>query len=439
MRRKARLVGGLAAPALLAVGSEFPAGPGPVTLPAVDVAPVVAQPAPAWVSQPLDLQTCRKIALEHQPAVAAARASLAAAIARAQAVDYLHLPSFLARDLPIRRKQAALGVASAEAGVTRAEADTLFGVTWSYVALLYADQQLKVADGALKRLKDLKDLAQEGLKKERRDVFEEHLRYIESYTEVTQGRRAEAEQGRQRALAALREAMGLGPDCPLEVPARDWPSPQVVPDRGQIVALALARRGELIQTATAAQAACLEIDAQGTTCRPTLRTFASGSDLHAQVLPPGAFGVDYKPGALAPEMPTTLAGSRSARVEQARDYHARAEAVAGKTRNLIALEAEDAWLRWRASATKAERFKAATTKARVFREQLARKFDPQRSGGYPNLDDIMNAGVVMTQMEVELNEALFQSLAALAALERVTAGGFCADFDAPVPANTNNQ
>src|SRR5436305_8067158 len=133
MRRGVKLLGGLVAPALLSVaGGAAAAEPAPAAEAAPPAAAaVLGTPAAAQV---LDLAACRRIALENQPAVAAARATLEAALARSQAAENLHVPAFLARDLPVRRQQAALGVVIAEAGVARAEADTVYGVTYSYLS-----------------------------------------------------------------------------------------------------------------------------------------------------------------------------------------------------------------------------------------------------------------------------------------------------------------
>src|SRR5262245_44805652 len=105
-RYRARLLTGFAAPALLSLTG------------AADLAPadngVAASAPPAAPAPPLTLEACRQIALHQQPAIAAARASLAAAVARSQALDNLHVPRCLARDLPIRRRQACLGVTIAQ-------------------------------------------------------------------------------------------------------------------------------------------------------------------------------------------------------------------------------------------------------------------------------------------------------------------------------------
>jgi outer membrane protein TolC len=419
-RWRNRILGGLAAPALLALASEGSTQPVPT--------PAAVTPAEA---RPLDLRTCRQIALERQPAVAAAHASLAAAIARSEALDRLHVPSFLARDLPTRRKQAALGVTIAQAGVANAEGDTLFGVTYAYLATLYARQQLDVADNAIADLKNLEDLAREIVKGDlRKDVTNRHVEQIATYVLVAQGRREDAVEGVHRARAALREAMGVGTDFSVRLP--DVSLDKILPghptvDHDQIVALAVARRGEVAQTGTAAQVVCLEINAQKALLLPNARTFASGSDVHAQPVPAGSYGAEYKPGALALEMPPMLPGGRSGRIEQAQAYHARAEAMAEKTRNLIVLEAEEAFYRWREASKKAVLLgKAADAAEKLFKD-LRAGFDPR--GSRVTLDEVLNAGVTARQVRVQANEARYQELLALAALERATVGGFCAGFE----------
>src|SRR5437763_1688118 len=98
IHRGVKLLGGLVAPALLSVaGGAAAAEPAPAAEAARPAAvAVLGTPAPGQV---LDLAACRRIALEKQPAVAAARAYLAAAAARAQAAENVHVPALLARDL----------------------------------------------------------------------------------------------------------------------------------------------------------------------------------------------------------------------------------------------------------------------------------------------------------------------------------------------------
>ncbi|HTU23172.1 MAG TPA: TolC family protein [Gemmataceae bacterium] len=400
-----------------------------------DTLPDPASAPPA--NPPLTLQACRQIALGNQPTIAATRASLQASLDRQAALQNLRVPSCLARDLPIRQKQSALGVTIAQAGIGQAEAETLHGVSVGYLGALYAAQQIRLTDdpesGIRRRLKDLQTLVNDLVsRKQRRDVtLPEHRELVMSFLHTLDGRVQEAQQGKLRALAALREAMGVGPDFVIVLPDRDLPCPRVKPQLNELIALALARRGEMIQSAAFAEVVCLEMDAQASSHRPTMRTFASGSDIHAKPIPSGDLGgVSFRPAIVGPDMPANLTGSRAARVQQAHDYHERAQALTAKTRNLIALEVEDLYRRWVDKTEKAINLEKAYREAWTFSEKIKVSFNKEERGSYPNVDEVLNAGLITTRLQLEWKEAHYQALLALAALERATGEGFVVDFDA---------
>src|SRR4051794_11025426 len=62
---------------------------------------------------PLELADCLRIALQRQPRIAAQQASLAAAEEGSRALEGLKLAALVDLEIPIRRRQAALGVAAA--------------------------------------------------------------------------------------------------------------------------------------------------------------------------------------------------------------------------------------------------------------------------------------------------------------------------------------
>jgi outer membrane protein TolC len=373
---------------------------------------------------PLTLAACRQLALQQQPSIVGARASLAAASARSAALDNLRTPTCLAPDLPIRRKQAALGIVSAEAGVVRAEADTIYGVTFSYLSAVYAADQVRVADNAISNIEDFLKGVQVGLQTGAMRTLRAHdADKINTYLMLARSRREEAVEGLERARAALREAMGLPTDCPLLLADQELPNLNPVVDRQAIIAAALARRGEMVQAATAAEVTGYEVSAQHSRRLPNQRTFASGSDIHAHTVPPPLFDDQYRPGGLSLEMPTTMTGSRCDRVEQAQAYHARAEAVVVKTRNLIVLEANQAYYRWKEAREKRLRLVPALASARKLFHALQKNFADKVAGF--TVDEWLSSGLLNTEMRVELNRAHYQSLIALASLERITAGAFC--------------
>jgi outer membrane protein TolC len=382
----------------------------------------------------LTLAAARQMAVEQNPAVAAARASLAAAQARAEAAENLHTIPLVTPDLPIRRKQAAVGVGIAEAGVRRAEADVIYGVTYTYIAYLYATEQLQVTQKALSNLENLRTQVRRGVEAGRTNVSKADQPRIDAYIGLARSRQKEAEAGRQRALAGLREALGLGPDCPLVLVDTQMPRISPAVDRCQVLAQALANRPELAQAAGIAEVTGYEVDAQGRRRFPNSRTFAANSDIHSQPVPAGTYGSQedsYRPGALAPEMPPFLSGKRCDRIEQAEAYSARAAAVADKTRNLVALDVEQAYLRWQEASGQLPDLEKAAEDSRGAFDQLKEAFS--QAGTRTTVSEWLSYGMLRTDLLVEVNRMRFRLLASLANLERATAGAFCPGL-VPAPA-----
>ena len=144
----------------------------------------------------------------------------------------------MARDLPIRRQQAALGLTIASAAVDQACCDARQAATTTYLAALYAQEQQRNADAIHNRLTDLKTLAQTALDKGRRDVSKEQVDIIDSYLDTVEGRKQEAIEGYQPALAAPRERWS-GPDSAIEIVGKELPDVHTKADRDTIVQLAL--------------------------------------------------------------------------------------------------------------------------------------------------------------------------------------------------------
>ncbi len=381
---------------------------------------------------PLNLTACRQLALEHNPTVAAARATLAAAQARVAAAENLHTVPLVTPDLPIRRKQAAIGVSIAEAGVRRAEADVIYGVTYCYLAYLYATEQLQVAQKAADSLQELRTGVRRGVQAGRTNVSQVDLPRIDAYMGLARTRKKEAEFGRQRALAGLREALGMAPGCPLVLADQEMPRISPVVDRCQVHDLALANRPELAQATGLAEVTSYEVDAQSRRLLPNSRTFAANSDLHAQAVPGGTAGSledSYRPSALAPEMPPFLSGKRCDRIEQAEAYSARAAAVADKTRDLIGLDVEQAFLRWQEAAAQLPELDQAAGDARKAFDALKERFNAETRGA--TVSEWLSYGTLRTDLLVEANRVRFRLLVSLAHLERATGGAFCPGLAPP--------
>jgi hypothetical protein len=372
----------------------------------------------------LTLAECMRLALERHPRIGAQRTSLIAAEDGKRGIDALRVPEVLVPELPFRRQQFGLGVVSAAAGLHQAERETVYAVTRTYFTVLYAREQEGVARGVVERLQATREAAQQGLESGVRDVTSNDVNRTLVYIRLAQTQQTQAAQGVKRALAALKEAIGLGTAVALNIPSSRLPEPELTPSQDAIIHAALARRGDLAQAGVFAQNACLEVGAQASNKhKRKMETFASGADIHAIQIPQGSHNSDYRPGAVPPEMPPLLIGTQGERVKHAQSLQARADTVLETTRNLIALEAEDAFLRWEEESRKARQAREAVTAGEKLADDLRKDFT---SGQKVRVEDVVTAQVIASQARSQYNEFLYRQILALADLERITGGGFCA-------------
>ncbi|GIW81738.1 MAG: hypothetical protein KatS3mg105_3545 [Gemmatales bacterium] len=383
--------------------------------------------------QVLNLDQCIALALKQQPALQAHQSSLMAAETNRRAVENLLIPSLIARELPIRRKQAAMGVTVASAGLKQAELETIYAVTRLYYSVIFAREQRKVAQKVVGEIQRTALTVKLGLSQGEKEVRESDLNKVNMYLKLAEAKVAEAETGIRRARAALQEAIGLGACGCVEVADEGFPELTLKICLQDIINMALANRGEMIQADTVAEVMGLEVEAQKTTFRPRFHTFAAVADIHARPIPQGESNGEYRPGALGPEMPTTLVGSRRMRVERAEHFYTRATAVAEKTANLIALDAEDAFLKVEAALKQVALTRAAVEQARILIPRLEKDYPTRRKRpGAGATEELLRNYVVAAQAEAQYNEARFKLIIALAGLERATGGGFSAGLYSPI-------
>jgi outer membrane protein TolC len=377
----------------------------------------------------LTLADCLRIARERQPALQAYRASLAAAEDGSQALQNLpRFASLCAKDLPVRKDQACLGIEIAAARLEQAERETTYAVTRTYFAILFARDQRKVANKVVTELNDALENAKRLVKGGAKKPTQNDVERTEVYLGLAQLKMEEAETGAARAMAGLREAMGVEPGFAFEISGDQLPEPGVKVNKQEIISQALSRRAELTQARLSAQVANLEVDAQGRSRKKQLRTFGQGSDIHANTIPQGVMDDEYRPGAVGLEMPVSLAGKRSDRQARAEDFSARAAAVVDKARNLITLEAEDAYLKWQQNSANAARARDAADRGDKLAERIREDF--KALGEAVDYKEVLEAVVLASQARAQYNEAKFRLIVALAALERITGGGFPAGLTA---------
>ena len=351
------------------------------------------------------------------------RASLAAAESGKRGLDSLRFAVILSPDLPIRKQQSCLGITIAAAGLQQAEWETRYAVARTYWSVLYARAQLKVVDGVIEKLSSSTEKAERFVKAGDPNikVTQIDVDNLRLNIQFAKAKRCEAAAGVEKATAALREAIGLCPSDVLLVPDEALPGLVESFDKACLLQWALTKRGEMVQAAAAAEVTELEITAQQRLIfRPVTTTFAAGADLHAKQIPQGVANGEFRPGALPPEMPTTLVGHHPQRTERAGDFAARAQAVVQKSTNLITLEVEAAYLKWDEAACKIRLLADAPETAANTASKVQGRFDQGSTSG----EDLIKARTQEDYAQAQYNEALFTHAVALATIERVTAGGY---------------
>jgi outer membrane protein TolC len=201
--------------------------------------------------------------------------------------------------------------------------------------------------------------------------------------------------------------------------------------REQVLAAALARRGELGEMTHGADIVHLESLAQAVRCcRLQVPTFASQWDLHADPLPAAHSDSEYRPGVVGLELPQSLFGSQCARLERGAALGARADAVVEKTHNRVVWEVEDAYHRWRTEATKLAMLREASLQADKLARDVRSDFDELGPEKIP-VTQLIAAQVRRADLQFQVIDTHYKQLRALAVLELVSAGEFCAGFATP--------
>lgn len=406
--------------------------------PARETIPNPPRPAPAaaWsASGKTTLKQAVDLALERQPAIRAANADATGAMVQRDSA-YALTSSLGGPQIHVRRKQADIGVSIAQAGTERAMLDTIHAVSRTYVTAIYASEQVKVAQGALDNLRAVYNTAKKLVDSGSRQVTTNDLDRIQTYMLLAETRLTEAKIGILRAKAALREAIGIDWDAPLELADENLTQYVDAIQRHseehhahlsceQAVRVALAQRPDFQQAQLFAELISLEVDAQKLTLQPYARTFAAIVDIHAPILPATVINSDYRPGPVGPAMPVYLAGSCSARTQRASLYYERALAIVDKARGLVALQVTEACERLQQEARQVDTLRKASQQA----NKAAKKAEEAYRADQLATDQMLMAQVLDAQTRAQLNEALYHHATALATLQNATAGQLWESFE----------
>jgi hypothetical protein len=379
----------------------------------------------AWVppGQPMSLAQCLEIGQQRQPAIQAAVASLAASERGYLALFGLRrIADILSPDLPVRKQQACRGLDAARAEVLKAQQENTYDITFLYYSYVYATQQEQTASEIVEQLEAVYDNAVEILKQEiidpRIKINEFTLGKIDDVISEVRDLRSVASNGRLEAMAGLREAMGVGDEFDFYPADKELPIMNGMVDLDSLLAMAFANRPEMTQIAVVVDVTRLEVCAQqALSRRQTAQTFASGTDLHARILPAPLRNGVYRPGAVPPEMPTQLVGQVADRVAKAEAYLAHQVAAQDKVHGLIRLECKKALTTWTSAVQRVKEAKAR-------HERAQRLVEKSRAAAAANMDQelLVTNESLASRAQSQYVKAVYELIHALATLERVSGG-----------------
>jgi outer membrane protein TolC len=378
------------------------------------------------------LGECIATALERQPTLRAVRSSQEATAAGIHALDNIgRLGQLIAKDLPVRKEQAQRGAVASAADVQKTHNEIVHDVTRLYYTVVYAHQVGQIAEDVVAQVELLTKIGRDVLNspnpgtmtKAKLDAMEIGLRDARVLLLT-------ARQGERKAYSAMREIMGVQEGgFRFLVKDKELPlmSPNVPLSEELVVELALCRRPELALAAAGADAFRLEVYAQSSVrFKKTVPTLASGSDIKAREVPATLrdLNLQYKPGAIIPEMPPQLIGNQADRVARAMAYSQRADAVFEKARNLVRLEAENAFYEYEFASKRVIEGKAKHEFGKDLMDRIRENVDNPKA----ERDQLVGGYVQAAKAQSDYVEGVWQYLLVLAHLERVTAGGVRPDF-----------
>src|SRR5262249_2983362 len=153
--------------------------------------------------------------------------------------------------------------------------EVVYEATRAYFSVVFAREQQRVADRVVDRLQAIHDSAARALKAGARDATSTDVNRSLVYLRLAQTKQIEARLGIKRGLALLREAVGVGLGCCVDVADTQLRQPSARAACETILMLALARRDDIIVSNLFTDITGLEIRAQGTRMTKRMETFAA--------------------------------------------------------------------------------------------------------------------------------------------------------------------
>ena len=126
-----------------------------------------------------NIEQLREMGRSNSSSIKAAQLGIEGVAEKQDAINKMRFLSIISKDLPVRKQQAQSGMNAATANYSQSELDLNFSIAYTYVSIIYANQQLDIAERGINDLNTLGDIAKEIVKTgSRNDVSKKQIDQI---------------------------------------------------------------------------------------------------------------------------------------------------------------------------------------------------------------------------------------------------------------------
>lgn len=333
-------------------------------------------------------------------------------------------------------QRAQIGCRATKLDVVRTRQLTQFNVSQAYYSILLVSEQYRIVSVAEGHAKAVELLAQSLLDEGDVAVTNVDVLRAGTFRHLYGEQRAGLARLRQRAIAALKLAMGMEQSCELQIADQELTFTPVELANEEIIAAALAHRPEVQQARLGMKAAAWQRKAACAELKPDVVAFASFSTINDDANFPNPNDSEEWSAGVSAELPLYVGGRRMAQIRQASHACAQARDRFNQACQFVTQEAQDAYLEYREMAERKTAAGQAADDAENAVKDLQAMFaaDLISDSKYPKyFEDSLTTRFLTVAAQTRYYQALFGYELALARLRLVTA------TDEPVPSDSAEE
>jgi outer membrane protein TolC len=333
-------------------------------------------------------------------------------------------PVYTGGRIRYHNQQAKLGVQAAGVDVAQAKLQIAYQVRRAYYGILLGRQLVRVVDNATGQFRAVEKLAQSLLAEGDEFVTTTDVNRIRALRLSAESQKIEFQHAVDLAHAGLRAAMGLSPLEPLTIADVRLEVKPVTLELPDLLAVAAARRPEVIKAGIGVDNAGLKIKLAEAEYCPTVGLYSSVNTLDGRRTFPNPHDPLIMAAGVSAEWKLFAGGRRNAERRKAQYELLQAKHLQQAALTLVGLEVEKAYLEYREAskqlpvAEKARGDAQATLKG--FHDQFAANLIADKD--MPKyFENLLTTQLLLSLTEARYNQKLYLYNIALAKIRLVTA------------------